>query len=89
MYPTPKTMQNTAALPPKLTPAMANLNGRETTNAMRNENSMVASCRNESVMKPSGSAFLSHQASSGHQMDSDTSPKVPFDLKRVLPAVLS
>jgi len=48
------------------------LKGRETTNAMRNEKSMVASCRNESVMKPSGKAFLSHHASSSHQIDSDT-----------------
>ena len=70
MYPTPKTTQNTAALPPKLAPAIANSNGRETTKAVRNENIMVASCRNESVMKPRGRAFLSHHGRSAHQIAS-------------------
>ena len=66
-------MQNTAALPPKLAPAIANSNGRETRNAVRNEIIMVTNCRKESVMKPRGRAFLSYHDSSGHQMESDTS----------------
>lgn len=74
--------QKTAALPPKLSPAMGNVNGRETKKAARNAAIMVASWRNESVMNPRGRTFLSHHNSSGHQMDSDIQHEEVWGLKR-------
>jgi hypothetical protein len=63
---TPKTTQNTAALPPKLAPAIGKLIGSETRKAAPNESDIVPSCRKENVMNPKGRDFLSYQASSGH-----------------------
>src|SRR6266576_4916764 len=80
--PTPKTPQKTAALPPKLSPAIGKVNGRETKKAARNANDIVASWRNESVMNPNGRTFLSYQDSSGHQRDSAIPYSASLLLKR-------